>query len=126
MYCLRCHKENPIFGQMKVLAVILATYMALLTIQPVVQQISFGPMHQMHKGCCHKCCHQTTNEESNTCCPTNACNPFQLCGCCFGFNTNTQTFNFNINPDAIGWLTAGHSKLISGYYPDNFQPPEMI
>jgi hypothetical protein len=119
-------KESSKFDTMKLTAIILATYMALLTVQPVVMQVVAGFGQHTHMHCAKKCCQHPLNANNpDNCCTNGICNTFQLCGCCFGLHTNRQVFNFNIAPKANTWLADGTDKLIAGFYPDNFQPPEM-
>src|SRR5688572_20603612 len=87
---------------MKLTALILATYICLLSVQSAVTQIYSALTKQPQKICGHKCCKhdagkQNGEQESNTCYPNGTCNPFEHfkhCSCCFGYNLYQQAFDF--------------------------------
>jgi hypothetical protein len=111
---------------MKFIAVILATYMALLTVQPLAVRVAAGLSQHAHTHCGMKCCeHPVNGNNPDNCCTNGTCNALQLCGCCFMLHTRRQIFNFNMVPKTNSWLARYAGKLRTGFYPDNFQPPEM-
>ena len=78
------------------------------------------------KGCCGITKHDTSKKTSKDCCPNGSCNPFQSCGCCFGFEISEFDFQFFVLPSSN---QVGYSSIkneLSNYHSDYFHPPEMV
>lgn len=109
---------------MKILPLILSIYISILTVQPLLLELGPVVMNSIH--CEEKCCTQETKENTNTCCPNSVCNPFELCAYCLGFNAITQPTYKAVIPFKQIWVVDNSFELIPGFYPDNFEPPELV
>ena len=113
---------------MKIIAFILATYISLLTVQPVAEQIYASFTHK-EKVCTMACCknkHARDNkEDANNCCNKGVCNPFGMCNCCFIYNQPQTTIAFNNVALSNKLVPSTENNFISTFLSDCFHPPEI-
>jgi hypothetical protein len=113
---------------MKVTTFILATYISLLTVQPVeelIYALLTNYMETSNMTCCENKQLNNTKQDPNSCCGNGVCNPFGMCSCCF-FYKHTQTTIQYYNLTQINKLnTAVEKNLVSSFISDCFHPPEI-
>jgi len=113
---------------MKHLSFILATYICLLTVQPVVTRV-YASFNKQTESCGHDCCkHKPISENkhhSNNCCDDGVCNPFGICNCCFVFNSVQVAVQFNTNSVMHKLVSSEENNLVSSFSSDCFHPPEI-
>lgn len=112
---------------MKLIAFIIATYISLLTIQPVLSVLASVSNSEMIE-CCSKniCKNEQPQKKNNKSEPHKQCNPFQVCASCCGYIVAEFTIEkviFNeVNSKQTKYIENKNSIFISNF----FQPPEII
>lgn len=113
--------------QMKHLAFILATYISLLTFQPVITKMVVV-LNQCTEHCGTNCCDKAKNEENTpkNNCDQNNCNPCQACGNCGYYYYSESSFEMtkNLVTESINPMV--NEKAHSDFCSDCFHPPETV
>ncbi len=112
---------------MKLTALIIATYISLLTVQPAFTAITSVFSVQSEENCGDNCCKHEQQDNTPTKQEQNGmCNPFQSCSICFGYYISEPTFQL-ISIQQVKVLRAiVKDKFTSGFCSDCFHPPEII
>src|SRR5258707_2237431 len=114
---------------MRIAVFILASYIAFLTVQPVVSPVYVCALKVENKkdGCCEKglakdC--QKQNSEDDPC-ANGICNPFGQCTCCLAApepsiqQSTRDALSIDLN-------TLASVNFLSSYLADCFHPPEVV
>ncbi len=113
---------------MKLTALMLATYISLLTIQPVAEQL-YSSLTNHKEVCTMACCKhkQAMNNKQfpNNCCNKGICNPFGMCNCCFVYNQKETTIAYNNFIQTNKLIAAAENNFVSSFMSDCFHPPEI-
>ena len=112
---------------MKFIAFIIATYISLLTAQPVLSALASMSNNEMVE-CCSKnpCDNEQPQKKNNKSEQHKQCNPFQVCSLCCGYLVSEftiETILFNeLKLKQTKYIENKNSDFLSSY----FQPPEII
>lgn len=111
--------------QMKHLAVILATYISLLTFQPVINKM-IVLVQKSTEHCGTSCCSKGQKEKNTPTdnCDRNNCNPCQPCGNCCGYYYTDNSFHLIKILVTISYKHVVNEVAISNFSNDCFHPPE--
>ena len=113
---------------MKLTAFILATYISLLTVQPVAELI-YSSLTNHKETCEMACCKHkqanNTKQDANNCCDKGVCNPFGMCNCCFVYNQTQTTIEYNNFAQTNKLNTTVENNFVSSFMSDCFHPPEI-
>lgn len=112
---------------MKLITFIIATYISLLTIQPVLSALTSMSNNEMIECCSKNICDNTQPQEKNNKSEQQKqCNPFQSCSLCCGYIVSEFTIENIIFKELefkqINYIENKDSDFLSSY----FQPPEII
>jgi len=112
---------------MKVTALIIATYISLLTAQPMLSVIAAMKNNEPVECCSNKTCENEQPQKKNNKSEQHTqCNPFQVCSLCCGYFVSEFTFK-NI---VFNKLKYKQTKYIenkkSAFFASYFHPPEII
>ena len=113
---------------MKLTAFILASYILLLTVQPVAVQVYLSVTHHTqtcHMACCKHKQGENTKHDANNCCDKGICNPFGMCNCCFVYNESATTVGYDKLAINNKFIAKDDNNLVSSYLSDCFHPPEI-
>ena len=112
---------------MKLTAFIFATYISLLTVQPVLTVFASAFNDQTEERCGDNCCkheqrdNKPAKQESN-----GMCNPFQACTYCCGCYISEPTFKAITIQQIIVRSQAVTNNFTSDFCADCFHPPEIV
>ena len=111
---------------MKFSAFILATYISLLTVQPVITVIASALNMQTEECCGDECCNHEQQDKPGKQDQTGTCNPFQACAYCFGCYISEPIFQV-VAIQQIEFLHPSiKDNFTSGFSSDCFHPPEIV
>lgn len=117
---------------MKLLALILATLISSLTIEPTVQLL--GGSDNFEETCSNNCfesddsCSQDTDsqkQDPSDCCPGGICNPFQVCACCCGGIIGRPSLALVISSIKTNHNKPSQNNPVLGFRFDCYHPPEV-
>ena len=113
---------------MKFIAFILATYISLLTVQPVAEQV-YASLGNKRQACTMACCKhketKKTKKECNNCCDKGVCNPFGMYNCCFVYNPTQTMMSYAKFTEKNKFIPATENNFVSSFLSDCFHPPEI-
>jgi hypothetical protein len=112
---------------MKLIAFIIATYISLLTAQPVLSAVSSMSNNEMSE-CCGKnmCNNEQPQKKNNKSEQHKQCNPFQVCASCCGYIVTELSIEKVIFTEFINGKTGYIENKNSAFFSSYFQPPEII
>ena len=112
---------------MKLIAFIIATYISLLTVQPVLSAVSSMSNSEMTECCSNSTCgNEQHQKKNNTSEQHKQCNPFQVCSSCYGYIVAEFTIENMIFHDFEYKQTKYIENKNSDFFSSYFQPPETI
>lgn len=112
---------------MKLIAFIIATYISLLTVQPVLSVLTALTNNEMIE-CCGKniCDKEEPQKKNNKSEQQKQCNPFQACSLCCGYLVSEFTIENIIFKELKFKQTKYIENKNSDFFSSHFQPPEII
>lgn len=117
---------------MKFLAAILATFISVLTVQPVIQLFAGSDANE--EICCESCCSSdkscaqdsdSQKQDANECCPDGLCNPFQVCAYCCGGIVSGPFLALVTSSVKINYNQPTKNNLVLGFRSNCYHPPEV-
>lgn len=112
---------------MKVTALIFASYILMLTMQPVFTVIASAYNVQTEECCGDSCCKHSQQDNKPAKPEQNGmCNPFQSCAACCGYYISESTFNPIIVQQVNSLQTMLSVNFNSEFSKNCFHPPEII
>lgn len=117
---------------MKLLAVIVAIFITVLTIKPTVQLLDSSTLEVCcETSCCvsDDYCSKASNpqqQDTNNCCPGGVCNPFETCNCCCGGIVGRPSITSSVSFIKINYSSVTQNDLVLGFQSDCYQPPESV
>ncbi len=111
---------------MKSISLILATFICLLTVEPVAIQIYSSVTHKKDT-CTMACCKRMMDKKhtKNNCCTNGICNPFGMCNCCFVYSASEMNITFGNTFSNSKIERKEENNVVSSYLSDCFHPPEL-
>ena len=136
-FCVNIKEKSSIFSffstfpYLKYIIYILTLYISFLSVHINTESglLSNAKESTIETACNKECCginkHSKSKKTSKDCCPNGACNPFQSCGCCFGFQISEFDFQFFSLSTSNKSIYTSLSNELSNYHSDYFHPPEF-
>jgi hypothetical protein len=111
---------------MRIGALLLASYIGFLTVQPLVSPVQACEKKMAPKSS-HSCCEEKRQDkqEPGKCPASGICNPFGQCTCCLAA-PEPSFFEFDKSTPFVDFNDLTSANLLSTYQADCFHPPEVV
>ena len=114
---------------MRITAILFASYISFLTVQPMVSPVQACEKKTEVKST-HRCCEKNQasgceKQEPGKCPSSGICNPFGQCTCCLAA-PEPSFFEFSKSTLGVDFTVLTSANLISTYMADCFRPPEVV
>jgi len=114
---------------MHITALVLASYIAFLTVQPMISPVQVCEKKAEQKSS-HSCCEKNQangceKQEPGKCPSSGICNPFGQCTCCLA-TPEPSCFVFTKSTPVVDLVVLTSANLLSKYQADCFHPPEVV